>query len=92
MTAQGGVRQDFLHGRAYNIMHTLTYTSDFNFVTPCTWLPLWANIFFEWPQWSRKKNPTDTVGNKQIFLFIIGLNQSESLSLYKREIRRLFLC
>ena len=35
MTAQGGVRQDFLHVRAYNIMHTLTYTSDFNFVTPC---------------------------------------------------------
>ena len=36
MTAQGGVRQDFLHVRAYNIMHMLTYTSDFNFVTPCT--------------------------------------------------------
>ena len=36
MTAQGGVRQDFLHVRAYNIMHTLTYTSDFNFVTPWT--------------------------------------------------------
>ena len=36
MTAQGGVRQDFLHVRAYNIMHTLTYTSDFNFVTPCS--------------------------------------------------------
>ena len=35
MTAQGGVRQDFLHVQAYNIMHTLTYTSDFNFVTPC---------------------------------------------------------
>ena len=35
MTAQGVVRQDFLHVRAYNIMHTLTYTSDFNFVTPC---------------------------------------------------------
>ena len=35
MTAQGGVRQDFLHVRAYNIMHTLTYTSDFKFVTPC---------------------------------------------------------
>ena len=35
LTAQGGVRQDFLHVRAYNIMHTLTYTSDFNFVTPC---------------------------------------------------------
>ena len=33
MTAQGGVR--FLHVRAYNIMHTLTYASDFNFVTPC---------------------------------------------------------
>ena len=40
MTAQGGVRQDFLHIRAYTIMHTLTYTSDFNFVTPCD------NIFF----------------------------------------------
>ena len=36
MTAQDGVRQDFLHVRAYNIMHTLTYTSDFNFVTPCS--------------------------------------------------------
>ena len=35
MTAQGGVRQDFLHVQAYTIMHTLTYTSDFNFVTPC---------------------------------------------------------
>ena len=34
MTAPGGVRQDFLHVRADNIMHTLTYTSDFNFVTP----------------------------------------------------------
>ena len=31
------------------------------------------------------------LGNKQIFLFIIKLNQSESLSLYKREIRRLSL-
>ena len=37
MTAQGGVRQDFLHVRAYTIMHTLTYTSDFNFVTPWDW-------------------------------------------------------
>ena len=35
MTAQGGVRQDILHVQAYTIMHTLTYTSDFNFVTPC---------------------------------------------------------
>ena len=25
MTAQGGVRQDFLHVQAYNIMHMLTY-------------------------------------------------------------------
>ena len=40
MTAQGGVRQDFLHVRAYNIMHTLTYTSDINFVTPCLSLSL----------------------------------------------------
>ena len=34
ITAQGGVHQDFLHVRAYNIMHTLTYTSDFNCVHP----------------------------------------------------------
>ena len=42
MTAQGGVRQYILHVRAYNIRHRLTYTSDFNFVTP------WSNIDFMW--------------------------------------------
>ena len=31
------------------------------------------------------------IGNKQIFLFIIRLDQSESLSLCKREIQRLYL-
>ena len=45
MTAQGGVRQDFLHVRAYTIMHTLTYTSDFNFVTPCICLLLYKVLF-----------------------------------------------
>ena len=34
MTAQGGVSQDFLHIRAYNIMHTLTYTSDLTLSHP----------------------------------------------------------
>ena len=45
--------------------------------------PFSANVFFEWPQWSRKKPDWFT---KQIFLFTIRLSESESLSLYRREI------
>ena len=72
MTAQGGVRQDFLHVQAYTIMHTLTYTSDFNFVTPCCILINFLNQIFNPIQWINYCQINAYVFLKALLLVIFG--------------------